>query len=89
MEVGSEVPEEVGMAGVEVSEEAGMTEGVEGGTGVLKGETGVSEGVTEEVAEGTPEVVVEGDEGVAEDERMPEMMDDDIVFLSEGATEKE
>ncbi|CAA2999532.1 Hypothetical predicted protein [Olea europaea subsp. europaea] len=67
VEVGS--PEEAGMAEVEVSEEAKMIEGVEGGTGVPEGETGVLKEVTEEVAEGTPEVVVEGDEGVAEDAR--------------------
>ncbi|CAA3002731.1 MRG1 isoform X1 [Olea europaea subsp. europaea] len=74
------------MAGVEVPEEAGMIEGVEGGTGVLEGETGRPEGVTEEIAEGTLEVVVEG---VAEDERTPEMTNDDVVFVSEGATEDE
>ncbi|CAA3013287.1 Hypothetical predicted protein [Olea europaea subsp. europaea] len=66
VEVGSEVPEE---ARIEVLEEAGMIEGVERETGVPEGETRVPEGVTEEVAEGIPEVVVEGDEGVAEDER--------------------
>ncbi|CAA3028915.1 Hypothetical predicted protein [Olea europaea subsp. europaea] len=64
-----------------------MIEGVEGGTGVPEGETGMPEGVIEEIGEGTPEVVVEGDEGVAEDERTPKMMDDDVVFVSEGATE--
>ncbi|CAA2996315.1 Hypothetical predicted protein [Olea europaea subsp. europaea] len=72
------------MVGVEVPEEAGMTEGVEGGTGVPEVETGVPEGVTEEVAKGTPAVIVEG---VAEDKRTPEMTDDDIVFVSERATE--
>ncbi|CAA2967848.1 Hypothetical predicted protein [Olea europaea subsp. europaea] len=56
VEVGLEVSEEVGMAGVEVPEKAEI-EGVEGGTGV-------PEGVTEEVAERTPEVVVEGDKGL-------------------------
>ncbi|CAA2969325.1 Hypothetical predicted protein [Olea europaea subsp. europaea] len=65
VEVGPEVPEEAGMPGVEVSEEAEI-EGVEGRTGVA-----------EEVAEGTSEVVVEGDDQVAEDERTPEMTDDE------------
>ncbi|CAA3021169.1 Hypothetical predicted protein [Olea europaea subsp. europaea] len=82
VEVGLEVPEE---AGVEVPEEVEI-EGVEGGLGVPEGETRVPEGVIEEVAEESPEVVVEVDEGVAEDERMPEMTDDDVVFVSEGAT---
>ncbi|CAA3016559.1 Hypothetical predicted protein [Olea europaea subsp. europaea] len=89
---GVEVLEEVGMAGVEeagveVPEEVEMIEGVEGGTRMPEGETGVPKGVTEEVAEGTPEVVIEGDEGVAEDKRTLEMTDDDVVFVSEGATE--
>ncbi|CAA3018510.1 Hypothetical predicted protein [Olea europaea subsp. europaea] len=79
VEVGPEVSEEAGMARVGVPEELEI-EGVEGGTWV-------PEGVTEEVAEGTPEVVVEGDEGVAEDERTLEMTDDDVIFVSEGATE--
>ncbi|CAA2987073.1 Hypothetical predicted protein [Olea europaea subsp. europaea] len=70
---------EVGMAEVEVPKKAEIEE-VEGGIGV-------PEGVTEEVPEGTPKVVVKGDEWVAEDERMPEMTDDDVLFVSEGATE--
>ncbi|CAA2967701.1 Hypothetical predicted protein [Olea europaea subsp. europaea] len=37
------------------------------------------------VTEGTLEVVVEG---VAEDERTPEMTDDDVAFVSEGVTER-
>ncbi|CAA3025238.1 Hypothetical predicted protein [Olea europaea subsp. europaea] len=65
--------------GPEVSEEVGMAR-VEGGTGV-------SEGMTEEVAERTSEVIVEGDEGVTKDERTPEMTNDDVVFVSKGATE--
>ncbi|CAA2973802.1 Hypothetical predicted protein [Olea europaea subsp. europaea] len=69
VEVGQEEPEEAGMPGVEVGpkvpEEAEI-KGVEGGIGVA-----------EEVAEETSEVVVEGDDQVAEDERTPEMMDDE------------
>ncbi|CAA2963298.1 Hypothetical predicted protein [Olea europaea subsp. europaea] len=51
------------------------------------GRDGSAGGVTEEEAEGTPEVVVEGDERAAEDKRTPEMTDDDVVFVSEGAME--
>ncbi|XP_022866561.1 uncharacterized protein LOC111386332 isoform X2 [Olea europaea var. sylvestris] len=67
------------MARVEVSEEDEI-ERVEGGTRV-------PEGGTEEAAERTLEVVIEGDEGVAEEKRNPEMTDDDVVFVSEGAME--